>query len=214
MLGLCACSTSCVHWKLICCLCVCHSLKAHLCILPLFLDLLWRELFFDLSFFIGLLLSRAGPYLIVGFSLFSPFFASSVLAGYKLVVLRLCACFTSCVHWKLICCSCVCHSLKAHLCILPLFLDLLWRELFFDLSFFIGLLLSRAEPYLIVGFSPFSPFFASFVVLLPFLPYYSTIPVVVLFDSCLLGLFGLTAYSSINDSMWSLDLYSCYFGLS
>ena len=109
-----------------------------------------------------------------------------------------CACFTSYVRWKLVCYSCVCHSLKAHLCILPLILDLLWSELFSNLSFFIGLLLSRAEPCLIVGFSPFSPFFALFVVLLPFLPYHSVIPIVVLFDPCLLGLFGLASYSSLN----------------
>uniref|UniRef100_A0A7N2MPL9 Disease resistance R13L4/SHOC-2-like LRR domain-containing protein n=1 Tax=Quercus lobata TaxID=97700 RepID=A0A7N2MPL9_QUELO len=38
----------------------------------------------------------------------------------------------------------------AHLCILPLILDLLWRELFSDLSFFVGLLLSRARPCLII----------------------------------------------------------------
>ena len=36
---------------------------------------------------------------------------------------------------------------------------------------------------------------------------------VVLFNLCLLGLFGPAAYSSPNDSIWSLILYSCYFGL-
>jgi len=54
---------------------------------------------------------------------------------------------------------------------MSLILDLLWHELFFDLSFFIGLLLARAGPCLIVGFSPFSPFFTPSVVLLPFLPW-------------------------------------------
>ena len=34
-----------------------------------------------------------------------------------------------------------------------------------------------------------------------------------LFDPSLLGLFGSTAYSSFNGSIWSLDSYSCYFGL-
>ena len=33
------------------------------------------------------------------------------------------------------------------------------------------------------------------------------------FDPSLLGLFGLAAYSSLNDSIWSLDSYSYYFGL-
>ena len=92
------------------------------------------------------------------------------------------------------------------MCILPLILDLLWREMFSDLSFFISFLFSRVGPYLIVGFSTFSSFFAPSVVLLPFLPYHSVIPAMVLFDSCLLCLLGLAAYSSLNDSIWSLDL--------
>ena len=79
MPGPCAYSTSCVRQKLVCCSRVCHGLKAHLCILPLILDLLWRELFSDFPFFIGLLLSRVGPCLIVGFLLFSSFFAPSVI---------------------------------------------------------------------------------------------------------------------------------------
>ena len=48
---------------------------------------------------------------------------------------------------------------------------------------------------------------------LPFLLYHSAIPVVMLFNPSLLGFFGPTAYSSLNDSIWSLDSYSCYFGL-
>ena len=80
---------------------------------------------------------------------------------------------------KLVRCSCVCHGLEVHLCIMSLILDLLWYELFFDFPFFIGLLLSRAEPYLIVGFSLFSPFFAPSVILLPFLPHHFVIPAVV-----------------------------------
>ena len=55
--------------------------------------------------------------------------------------------------------------------------------------FFIGLLLLRAGPYLIVGFPLFSQFSAPSITLLPFLPYHSVIPAVVLFDPCLLGLF-------------------------
>ena len=43
-----------------------------------------------------------------------------------------------CVCPKLVCCSCICHGLEAHLCILLLILDLLWRELFSDLPFFIA----------------------------------------------------------------------------
>ena len=93
-----------------------------------------------------------------------------------------------CVHPKLVRCSCVCHGLEVHLCILPLIVDLLWRELFFGFPFFIGLLLSRARPCLIVGFSLFSPLFAHSIILQPFLPCHSVIPAVV-FDPCLLGLF-------------------------
>ena len=94
-----------------------------------------------------------------------------------------------CVHQKLVRCSCVCHGLEVHLCILLLILDLLWRELFSNFPFFIGLLLSRVGPCLIMGFPLFSPFFTSFVILLPFLPCHSAIPTVVLFNPCLLGLF-------------------------
>ena len=93
------------------------------------------------------------------------------------------------VRQKLVRCSCVCHGLEFHLCILLLILDLLWRELFSNFPFFIGLLLSRVGPCLIMGFPLFSPFFASFIILLPFLSCHSAIPAVVLFNPCLLGLF-------------------------
>ena len=93
------------------------------------------------------------------------------------------------VRPKLIRYSCVCHGLEVHLCILLLILDLLWHELFSDFSFFIGLLLSRAGPCLIMGFPLFSPLFTPSVILLPFLPCHPTISAVVLFDPCLLGLF-------------------------
>ena len=51
---------------------------------PLLMRLPWLggsfvHLFFDFSFFIGLFLSRAGPCLIVGFPLFSPLFAPSII---------------------------------------------------------------------------------------------------------------------------------------
>ena len=113
---------------------------------------------------------------------------------------------------KLVCFSCVCHGLEARLCILPLILDLFWHELFYDFPFFISLFLSRAGPCLIVGFPPFSPFFASSAILLQFLLYHSAILAVVSFDLCLLGLFGPATYSSLSDLIWSLDLYLCYFG--
>ena len=58
-----------------------------------------------------------------------------------------------------------------------------------DFLFFIGLLLLRAGPYLIVGFPLFSQFSAPSVTLLSFLPYHFVIPAVVLFDPCLPGLF-------------------------
>ena len=124
-----------------------------------------------------------------------------------------CMCFTSRVRQKLVRYSCACRGLKACLCILSLILNLLWRELFYNFPFFISLFLSRAEPYLIMGLPPFNPLFAPSAILLPFMPYHSTIPVVVSFDPCLLGLFGPAIYSSLNDLIWSLDLYLCYFGL-
>ena len=95
-----------------------------------------------------------------------------------------------CVRPNLIHYSCVCHGLEVHLCILLLILNLLWCKLFFDFPFFIALLLSRAGPCLIVDFSLSSPLFAPSVILLPFLPCRSAIPVVELFDLYLLGLFS------------------------
>ena len=54
---------------------------------------------------------------------------------------------------------------------------------------FYVLLPSWAGPYLIVGFSFSNPFFAPFAGLLALLSCYSVIPVVLLFDPCLLNLF-------------------------
>ena len=62
--------------KSVCCSCVCHGLQARLHSLPFIFDFLWRELFFDVSFFDGLLPLGVGPCLIVGFYFFSPFFCS------------------------------------------------------------------------------------------------------------------------------------------
>ena len=45
---------------------------------------------------------------------------------------------------------------------MPLILDLLWRELSSNFPFFIGLLLSRARPFLDCGFSPLEPILGSF----------------------------------------------------
>ena len=109
------------------------------------------------------------------------------------------------VRPKLVRYSCVCHGLEVHLCILPLILDLLWCELFSDFPFFIGLLLLKAEPCLIVGFSLFTPLFAPSVILLSFLPDHSTIPAVVLFDPCLLGLFW--AYCMFFSQMVTMTQY-------
>ena len=88
-----------------------------------------------------------------------------------------------------------------------------WPLMAWTIFWFIALLLSKAGPCLIMGFPLFSPSSAPSVVLLPFLPYLSAIPTMVLFNPCLLGLFGPVAYSSLNDSIWSLDLYSYYFRL-
>ena len=76
-----------------------------------------------------------------------------------------------------------------------------------------GMLPLGAGLRLIMGFLPSAYSFTPSVVLLPFLSYYSAIFAVMSFDPNLLGLFGSTAYSSLNDSIWSLDSYSCYFGL-
>ena len=63
----------------------------------------------------------------------------------------------------------------------------------------------RARLCLIVGFSFFSPLFCSFLQsCYHFLLHYSAIPTMMSFDPSLLGLFRSTAYSSLNDSIWSL----------
>ena len=98
-------------------------------------------------------------------------------------------------------CSCVHRGLEACLHILPLILGFLWREPFFGFSFFRVCSLRGLGFCLIVGFSSFKSFFCSFLQSLRFLSYHSAIPAVVLFDPSLLGLFGLVAYSSLNDSV-------------
>ena len=63
------------------------------------------------------------------------------------------------------------------------------------------------ELCLIVDFSSFSLPFCSFLQFCyHFLPFHSAIPTVMLFDPSLLSLFGPTAYSSLNDSIWSFGL--------
>ena len=100
-----------------------------------------------------------------------------------------CACSTSYVSQKLVRCSCVAMVWRLIYAFYRLSLTSYGMNCFSDFPFFIGLLLSRAGPCLIVGFPFFSSFFSPSVILLPLLPYYSTIPAMVLFDPCLLGLF-------------------------
>ena len=119
-------------------------------------------------------------------------------------------CSTSHVRQKLVHCSCVCHGLEARLCILLPILDLLWRELFFDFPFFIGEGLGLAWLWV----SPLSTHSlllpksccCSCHTILLFLPWY--------YLTCAYwASFRPVAYSSLNDPIWSLDLYSCYFKL-
>lgn len=84
---------------------------------------------------------------------------------------------------------------------------LLMAWAFFWFPILYGLLPLGVGLCLIVGFSSFSLFFCSFLQsCYHFLPYHSTIPAVMLFDPSLLGFFGLAAYSSLNDSIWSFGL--------
>ena len=143
-----------------------------------------------------------------------PWPTTPVFVGYKLVAPGPCVCSTSCVRWKLVCCSCVYHGLRAHLCILPLILTSYGANCFLIFHSLLACSFQGLGLTWSWVFPPFSPFFAPSVVLLSFLSYHSAIPGMVLFDPCLLGLFELATYSSLNDSIWSLDLYSCYFELS
>ena len=113
-----------------------------------------------------------------------------------------------CVCLKSACCSCVHHALEARLHILLSILNFLWCELFSDFSFFYGLLLLGAGLCLIVGFSFFNPLFHSFLKsYYHFLLHYSAIPTMISFDPSLLGFFGPAAYSSLDDSIWSLGFF-------
>ena len=82
------------------------------------------------------------------------------------------------------------HGLETHMCILSLILDLLWRELFSNPPFFMVCFLQGLSLAWLWDFLSFSLLFAPFVGLLVFLPCHPAIPVVVLFDPWLLGLFG------------------------
>ena len=71
----------------------------------------------------------------------------------------------------------------------------------------------RAGPCLVMGFPFLSPFFAHSAILLPFsaLPFCCSCRGIIW--PVPLGLYGSVAYSSPNDSMWSLVSNSCHFGL-
>ena len=117
------------------------------------------------------------------------------------------------VRPKLVHCLCVCRDLEAHLCILPLILDLLWREL---LSDFYSLPLALLQG-LGLAWSWVFPSWAHSLLFLQSCYHISAIPFCCsccgVIDLCPLGLFGSIAYSSPNDSIWSLVSYLCHFGL-
>ena len=109
-----------------------------------------------------------------------------------------------CVYPKSAYCSCVCCGMGVFLHILPPILNFLWRELLFDSSS------SMARSFwgwgwalLDCGLFFFQPILLLFSTVLHFLLHYSVIPAMLLFDPSLLGFFGPTAYSSLNDSVWS-----------
>ena len=84
-----------------------------------------------------------------------------------------------------------------------------WTTFWFLILY--GPLPLRAGLCLIVGFSSFSLPFCSFLQFCyHFLPFHSTIHTVMLFDLSLLGFFGPAAYSSLNDSVWSLSFLLHY----
>ena len=64
---------------------------------------------------------------------------------------------------------------------------------------------------MITGFSSFSLPFCSFLQFcFHFLSFHSVIPAIILFDPSLSGLLGHAAYSSLNDSVWSLGFLLHY----
>ena len=112
-----------------------------------------------------------------------------------------------CICPKLACRSCVYRGLEARLHILPppLWLLMAWAIVWFPILY--GPLPLGVMLCWIVSFSSFSLLFYSFLQsCYHFLLYHSAILAMMLFDPNLLGLFGPTAYSSLNDSIWSLSL--------
>ena len=134
-----------------------------------------------ISFPFSLLLDHTPSYLwpLTHHSCIGQVQASGVWA---LCVLQFCVC-PKLVHY-----SCICHGLKACLCILPLItsygVDCFLISHFLTACFSQGLGLAWLWAFISSAY-----FFAPSVVLLPFLPCYSTIPVMVSFDPSLLGLF-------------------------
>ena len=110
-----------------------------------------------------------------------------------------------CVCPKLARCPCVCRGLEAHLHILPPILNFLWRELFSDFSFFMACSLQALGFAWLLALLPSAHSFTPFCRLAT-ISYRTTLPFLLwcLFNPSQLGLFGPAAYSSLNDSIWSL----------
>ena len=121
--------------------------------------------------------------------------------------------FHSWVCPKLVYCLCVRNGLEASLCIMPLILDSLWRELLSNFSFLTAFFFQGLGLAQLWAFPSWAHSLLFLLSCCHFLPHHFVVPIVVLFDPCFLGLFGSATYSSSNDSIWLLILYSCYFGL-
>ena len=111
---------------------------------------------------------------------------------------------------KFACCSCVHYGQEACLHILPSILDFLWRELFSDFPSFYGLLPLGLHFVWLWAFLHLARSFTLFCSLaFPAVSFYYSYCDVIWPKPT--GPFGFSAYSSLNDSVWSLGFLLHYF---
>ena len=135
------------------------------------------------------------------------------MARYRLVVPGPCACSTSSVCQEaclLLICLLWSRGSSVYSAVCP------WPLMAWTIFLIVHSLLARSfkgRALFDCGFSPFSPFFALSIILLPLLPCHSAIPAVVSFDPYLLGLLGQLLILLLMTQYGHWFLYSCYFGL-
>ena len=125
-----------------------------------------------------------------------PWPTNLVLAGYKLVVPKPCACSTPMYVHGLFVVHAFAMTWRLAYTFYCSFLISLWHEWVFELSFFMSYFLLELGLAWLWAFP--SPFHTLFAMELTLLPCHSVIPAMLLFDSCLLGLFWACCMFSLR----------------